>query len=120
MSQSRISETNPSLKALDAGRSVRRIGILNDYVRVPYANGSSFASQLLYREFTAYYTQERCHWAPSNPKRAFNLAFKTLYPAYCERMAPSLFLSFIYDTLGVRGGEPRGLFQTFDPEKYKG
>lgn len=25
------------------------IGILNDYVRIPYANGSSFASQLLYR-----------------------------------------------------------------------
>jgi glycosyltransferase involved in cell wall biosynthesis len=29
----------------------KRIGILNDYVRVPYANGSSFASQFLYREF---------------------------------------------------------------------
>ncbi len=28
-----------------------RLGILNDYVRVPYANGSSFASQFLYREF---------------------------------------------------------------------
>src|SRR5690606_30028893 len=28
-----------------------RIGILNDYVRVPYANGSSFASQFLHREF---------------------------------------------------------------------
>jgi glycosyltransferase involved in cell wall biosynthesis len=28
-----------------------RIGILNDYVRIPYANGSSFASQFLYREF---------------------------------------------------------------------
>lgn len=31
----------------------RHIGILNDYVRVPYANGSSFASQFLYREFSA-------------------------------------------------------------------
>ena len=31
----------------------KRIGILNDYVRVPYANGSSFASQFLYREFRA-------------------------------------------------------------------
>jgi 1,2-diacylglycerol 3-alpha-glucosyltransferase len=31
----------------------RRIGILNDYVRVPYANGSSFASQFLFREFEA-------------------------------------------------------------------
>jgi len=53
MSQSRIPETNASRKALGADRGVRRIGILNDYVRVPYANGSSFASQLLYREFTA-------------------------------------------------------------------
>src|SRR5688500_1544012 len=35
-------------------RSVRprHIGIINDYVRIPYANGSSFASQFLYREFT--------------------------------------------------------------------
>jgi len=31
----------------------QRIGILNDYVRVPFANGSSFASQFLYREFQA-------------------------------------------------------------------
>ncbi|MES1178038.1 MAG: glycosyltransferase [Myxococcales bacterium] len=30
-----------------------KIGILNDYVRIPYANGSSFASQFLYREFRA-------------------------------------------------------------------
>lgn len=28
----------------------RRIGLLNDYLRIPYANGSSFASQFLYRE----------------------------------------------------------------------
>jgi len=33
-------------------RPPRHIGIINDYVRVPYANGSSFASQFLYREFT--------------------------------------------------------------------
>jgi len=31
----------------------QRIGILNDYVRVPFANGSSFASQFLFREFSA-------------------------------------------------------------------
>jgi 1,2-diacylglycerol 3-alpha-glucosyltransferase len=30
----------------------QNIGILNDYLKVPYANGSSFASQMLYREFT--------------------------------------------------------------------
>lgn len=29
----------------------KHIGIINDYVRIPYANGSSFASQFLYREF---------------------------------------------------------------------
>jgi 1,2-diacylglycerol 3-alpha-glucosyltransferase len=28
----------------------RHIGIINDYVKIPYANGSSFASQFLYRE----------------------------------------------------------------------
>jgi glycosyltransferase involved in cell wall biosynthesis len=34
-------------------QAFRRIGILNDYVKIPYANGSSFASQFLYREFRA-------------------------------------------------------------------
>jgi 1,2-diacylglycerol 3-alpha-glucosyltransferase len=53
MSQSRITETETSGKALGARSALRHIGILNDYVRVPYANGSSFASQLLYREFSA-------------------------------------------------------------------
>lgn len=32
---------------------LRHLAILNDYVRVPYANGSSYASQFLYREMTA-------------------------------------------------------------------
>ncbi|HEX5657480.1 MAG TPA: glycosyltransferase [Polyangiales bacterium] len=36
----------------DAGW-LRHIGMLNDYVRIPYANGSSFASQFFYREFRA-------------------------------------------------------------------
>jgi glycosyltransferase involved in cell wall biosynthesis len=31
----------------------RRLAIVNDYVRIPYANGSSYASQFLYREMTA-------------------------------------------------------------------
>jgi 1,2-diacylglycerol 3-alpha-glucosyltransferase len=51
MSQSRITDTEPTRKSLSPGGPIR-IGILNDYVRVPYANGSSFASQLLYREFS--------------------------------------------------------------------
>jgi 1,2-diacylglycerol 3-alpha-glucosyltransferase len=36
----------------DAGW-LRHIGMLNDYVRIPYANGSSFATQFFYREFRA-------------------------------------------------------------------
>ncbi|MCY1057193.1 glycosyltransferase [Nannocystis sp. SCPEA4] len=32
---------------------LRRVAILNDYARIPYANGSSFASQMLRREFAA-------------------------------------------------------------------
>ncbi len=31
----------------------RRVGLLNDYVRIPYANGSTFASRFLYRELGA-------------------------------------------------------------------
>lgn len=42
-------QAHASLKAVRP----RRIGILNDYVRVPFANGSSFASQFLFREFSA-------------------------------------------------------------------
>ncbi|HET8934737.1 MAG TPA: glycosyltransferase [Polyangiales bacterium] len=34
----------------DSG-ACQRIGILNDYIRIPFANGSSFASQFLRREF---------------------------------------------------------------------
>jgi glycosyltransferase involved in cell wall biosynthesis len=47
---------NDALSNAAGGQAVgwpRRIGILNDYVRIPYANGSSFASQFLYREFRA-------------------------------------------------------------------
>src|SRR5687767_4963351 len=54
MSQSRITETHLPGKVAHASDLPfpHRIGILNDYVRIPYANGSSFASQLLYREFS--------------------------------------------------------------------
>ena len=34
-------------------RWLQRLAILNDYVRIPYANGSSYASQFLYREMSA-------------------------------------------------------------------
>ncbi|MCU0672500.1 MAG: glycosyltransferase [Myxococcota bacterium] len=32
---------------------LHRVGLINDYVRIPYANGSSFASQFLFRELRA-------------------------------------------------------------------
>ena len=43
----------PIPSPLNAPRWPARIAILHDYVRIPYANGSSFASQFLYREFKA-------------------------------------------------------------------
>lgn len=52
MNQLNVTETKVNSAGIPADFP-RRIGILNDYVRVPYANGSSFASQFLYREFSA-------------------------------------------------------------------
>jgi glycosyltransferase involved in cell wall biosynthesis len=37
--------------AADAGAPIEHIGIINDYVRIPYATGSSFAAQFLHRQF---------------------------------------------------------------------
>ncbi|HET9929327.1 MAG TPA: glycosyltransferase [Polyangiaceae bacterium] len=45
----------------------RHIGIINDYVKIPYANGSSFASQFLYREFTRR-GHEVTVFGPRDPK----------------------------------------------------
>ncbi|MEN9580031.1 MAG: hypothetical protein RJA70_3040, partial [Pseudomonadota bacterium] len=53
-----MAESTPPLWAgsepdsAETGIQFPRIGILNDYVRIPFANGSSFASQFLYREFS--------------------------------------------------------------------
>jgi hypothetical protein len=74
----------------------------------------------LYREFAHYYTTERCEWAPDNPERVFNLAFKTVYPRYRKRLTPEQFLAEVYGTLGFSSAQPDGLFQTFDPAKYTG
>jgi 1,2-diacylglycerol 3-alpha-glucosyltransferase len=46
------SVTRHAVDKRDAGW-LRHIGMLNDYVRIPYANGSSFATQFFYREFRA-------------------------------------------------------------------
>jgi len=58
-----------------------RIGILNDYVRVPFANGSSFASQFLFREFTAR-GHEVSVIGPSDPT-----ADRSDLPADCVTLA---------------------------------
>lgn len=42
-----------SIAPVRGPRWLETIGLLNDYVRVPFANGSSFASQFLYRELEA-------------------------------------------------------------------
>lgn len=48
-----MSSLNVAAQPIQAGLPFpKSIGIINDYVRIPYANGSSFASQFLYREFT--------------------------------------------------------------------
>jgi 1,2-diacylglycerol 3-alpha-glucosyltransferase len=49
-----LSHPTCSLVAAHSSRTSafpERIGILNDYIRIPFANGSSFASQFLRREF---------------------------------------------------------------------
>lgn len=74
----------------------------------------------LFVEFAEFYRRERCRWAPVNPCRAFNLAFRTLYPYYRRFMTPEQFMSEVYATLGTATGSPRGLFQTFSPSKYHG
>ncbi len=71
----------------------------------------------LYREFAAYYAAERCRWAPDNPRRLFNLAFKKVYPRFCDRLTEEEFVETMYTTLGFPGSRPRGLFRTFDPAK---
>lgn len=58
MSTTRLTEAWSSGKAkpeftATAPSWLSRIGILNDYVNIPYANGSSFASQFFFREFTS-------------------------------------------------------------------
>ena len=56
MSQMHLPETRPGdhdpVPGIRLSDWPQRIAILNDYVRIPYANGSSFASQFLYREFS--------------------------------------------------------------------
>jgi len=74
----------------------------------------------LFDEFSTYYRAERCAWAPAEPARLYNLAFKELYPGCEGRLQPEEFLSVMYETLGFRGAERPGLFQTFEPGKYNG
>ncbi|HEX6274105.1 MAG TPA: glycosyltransferase [Polyangiaceae bacterium] len=68
---------------------------MNDYVRIPYANGSSFASQLLYREFSArghevsvVGPRDRAATAAELPRRHVEL------PSVPVRMHPGVHMPF--------------------------
>jgi RNA polymerase sigma factor (sigma-70 family) len=74
----------------------------------------------LYGEFAQFYTSERCPWAPANPRRAFNMAFRKVYPEFSDRLSREQTLAAAYETLGYRGAPRPGLFETFDPDKYTG
>ncbi|HYH67462.1 MAG TPA: hypothetical protein VD866_22380 [Urbifossiella sp.] len=74
----------------------------------------------LYREFAEFYRAERCRWAPDNPRRVFNLAFRRIYPDFEHQLSEEQFLAVVYRALGFRGADPRGLFQMFDPAMYRG
>jgi DNA-directed RNA polymerase specialized sigma24 family protein len=72
-----------------------------------------------YKEFSTFYLRQRCRWAPANPWRVFRMSTKRLYlPSFGKFMTVWEFLSCVYLTLGVREGQPRGLFQDFDPALY--
>ncbi len=74
----------------------------------------------LYQEFAHYYMAERCQWAPTNPRRAFNLAFEIASRRNYRPLSEEHVLTVVYATLGFRGADRPGLFQTFDPAKYNG
>lgn len=73
----------------------QHIAILNDYVRVPYANGSSYASQFFYREFL-----RRGHdvtiVGPRDPDaRDWELPRRHLFlPSFPLRNHPGVYLPF--------------------------
>ena len=85
----------------------------------------------LYAEFESYYVAHRCRWAPENPRRVFNLCVHVVYRRYRKRLTLPAFLSVVYATLGIPFDESRphtdadkrrlhGMFQKFDPAKYRG
>jgi hypothetical protein len=76
--------------------------------------------QLVYREFASYYVEQRCCWAPENPRRLFNLACKTMFRRFGKRITLWELVGEMYAILGLARGEPRGLFQDFDPSLYDG
>jgi glycosyltransferase involved in cell wall biosynthesis len=83
-----------SLRAVEADTWPSRIGIINDYIRIPYANGSSFASQHLYRSFS-----DRGHevvvMGPDDGGNPNELpARHVALPSLPFRMHPGVFLPF--------------------------
>lgn len=74
---------------------LRRLAILNDYARIPYANGSSFASQFLRREFSAR-GQEVTVIGPDDPHaRPEHLPpRRILFPSLPLRNHPGVYMPF--------------------------
>lgn len=86
----------------------------------PMSEMKAGTNSRLYDEFAQFYAQERCPWAPTNPRRVFDLAFGKTFRAYRKTLSREQVLAAVYDTLGFRGAERPGLFQTFDPARYSG
>lgn len=83
----------PHIPSRDLAASFKHIGILNDYVRIPFATGSSFAAQILHNEFS-----KRGHdvtlIGPRDPaSRPEELPERTvLFPGIPVRSQPGFFL----------------------------
>src|SRR5262249_23061713 len=74
----------------------------------------------LFREFAQFYLTEKCDWAPSNPRRVFNMAVEVLYKECRNKLSEEQVLAELYGVFGFAGADPPGLFQTFDPTRYRG
>ncbi len=71
----------------------KRVGVMNDYVRIPYANGSSFASQFIYRELVSR-GHEVTVVGPRDPEATADQLppRHVLFPALPMRAHPGLYL----------------------------
>jgi hypothetical protein len=110
----------PAHLALARRRGLRFTNEFNHLMMETYHGPRAGNRSRLYREFAEFYTTERCRWAPTNPRRAFNLAFGSISSQFRDQLTMEQILAVMFETLGYRGAPRPGLFQTFEPAKYKG